>query len=145
MADACPPFCLEIKMKKYKSYQKVLICIFPFALAFFLFLAAEFALNCLNLPGCLTYEAFGINCPGCGLTRSVAALLNGDILLSLRQNPILIFSILAFAVFYLEFALRSFGLNIRFPIHSTRLLYAVLIIWGVYSVLRNFIPCLAPI
>lgn len=132
-------------MKYRKIYKKALVCVFPFALAALLYFSSRFVADNFTLPTCFTYTAFGIYCPGCGLTRAVIALINGDILLSLRQNAILVFAILAFAVYYIEFALRSFGLNVRFPIHSERLLYVVLILWGVYSVLRNIVPCLMPI
>lgn len=132
-------------MKHRKIYIRTLVCIFPFALAALLYFSARFVADSFTLPPCFTYAAFGIYCPGCGLTRSVIALINGDILLSLRQNAIPVFAILVFAVFYVELALRTFGLNVRFPIHSTRLLYAVLILWGAYSVLRNIVPCLMPV
>ncbi|WP_372720333.1 DUF2752 domain-containing protein [Novipirellula sp.] len=41
-------------------------------------------------PKCQFYQATGIHCPGCGATRAVLALLHGDVLLSLRNNALLI-------------------------------------------------------
>jgi len=38
------------------------------------------------LPVCRFYEQLHIYCPGCGCTRAFAALLQGDILRSLRYN-----------------------------------------------------------
>lgn len=36
---------------------------------------------------CLAQRLFGIPCPGCGITRSVAALLRGDLRAALTANP----------------------------------------------------------
>lgn len=133
------------KMKRYKHYQKVLICIFPFALALILFFAIRFVADNFTLPGCITNVVLGIYCPGCGMTRSVIALVHGDVFLSIRQNAFAVFAVILFAVFYIEFALRALGFNVRFPIHSEKLLYVILIIAGIYCVLRNFIPWLMPV
>ena len=42
------------------------------------------------LPKCLFHEVTGLFCPGCGNTRALHALLHGQILVSLRYNPLLI-------------------------------------------------------
>jgi hypothetical protein len=39
---------------------------------------------------CLFKEVFGVSCPGCGLQRAFAALLQGNLVESLVQNPALI-------------------------------------------------------
>lgn len=53
-----------------------------------------------NIRICLIYNLFHIPCPACGLTRAYFALLNGDVILSLKYNilaiPIMIFFILYF-------------------------------------------------
>lgn len=42
----------------------------------------------LPLPDtCLSRTVFGISCPGCGLTRSFAAMARGDIASALQLNP----------------------------------------------------------
>lgn len=43
---------------------------------------------CSHIPiaGCWFYEELQLYCPGCGCTRAFAALLQGDILRSLRYN-----------------------------------------------------------
>ncbi|MBI2092320.1 MAG: DUF2752 domain-containing protein [Deltaproteobacteria bacterium] len=40
-----------------------------------------------ELPWCVIKIATGIDCPGCGLTRSISALLHGDIAGSLKFHP----------------------------------------------------------
>lgn len=132
-------------MKQYKIYQKALICIMPFVCVAVLYFSAQFVIHNIQLPGCITYTAFGIHCPGCGMTRSVIALVNGDILLSLRQNAFIIVGIIISVLFYIEFAVRAFGVDFRLPFHKTKYLYILLIIMGIYAVLRNIIPQIAPI
>lgn len=79
------------------------------------------------------------------MTRSVIALLNGDVLLSLRQNIFIFLGIILVFLYYMEFVFRVFGKNIRFPIHSKGFIYGSLIFAVLYSLARNFVPVLAPI
>ena len=41
-------------------------------------------------PGCIMSRLLHLYCPGCGGTRAVAALLRGDLLTSLRANPLVL-------------------------------------------------------
>lgn len=36
---------------------------------------------------CLFKSAFGISCPGCGITRAIAALFRGDLEAAWQYNP----------------------------------------------------------
>lgn len=42
-----------------------------------------------HVPLCLLHALTGLDCPGCGATRAVHALLRGDVLLALRCNALL--------------------------------------------------------
>ncbi|MCI6653470.1 MAG: DUF2752 domain-containing protein [Ruminococcus sp.] len=132
-------------MKKYSITERILVILLPIITVTVLYFAAVFVAKNVTLPRCLTYKYFGIYCPGCGMTRSVIALLHGDILLSLRNNALIIFGILLLLAIYLELVFKAFGKRLRFPIHSNKFIIGTLILIGVYSVLRNFIPFLAPI
>ena len=132
-------------MKKYSVPERILVVLLPIILAILLYFVAVFVAKNITLPQCLTYKYFEIYCPGCGMTRSVIALLHGDILLSLRDNALIIFGILLLFALYLELVFKVFGKRLRFPIHSNKFIIGTLILMGVYSVLRNFVPFLAPV
>lgn len=132
-------------MKKYSVPERILVVLLPIISAILLYFVAVFVAKNITLPQCLTYKYFEIYCPGCGMTRSVIALLHGDILLSLRDNALIIFGILLLFALYLELVFKVFGKRLRFPIHSNKFIIGTLIMMGVYSVLRNFVPFLAPV
>ena len=43
-----------------------------------------------RVPLCLLHALTGLQCPGCGMTRAVHALLAGDVALALRCNVLLV-------------------------------------------------------
>ena len=46
------------------------------------------------LPRCMFHQMTGLYCPGCGATRALSAMLQGDVLASLHNN-LLLFPLLA--------------------------------------------------
>lgn len=118
-----------------------------------LYIAAPFALAglafCLRgpvlwlsgvLPSCPFHRLTGLYCPGCGNTRGVLALMDGDLLLSLRYNisPLLILTLLA--LLYAEWGFRLFAKPKRLLPRSARfwILFGVAV--GGYLIIRNFFP-----
>ena len=99
----------------------------------------------LQLPGrypnlilCPWRRLTGTNCPGCGATRGVMALLRGDVAYSLRMHPLSpVFLALTVAITALAWLdlLRGSSLLRRawdrssLPISMT-LLIAILVSWG---------------
>jgi hypothetical protein len=43
-----------------------------------------------HAPACMFKVLTGIDCPGCGMTRALFALIRGDLMASLAYNPALI-------------------------------------------------------
>ena len=48
---------------------------------------------------CWIYETFGIYCPGCGCTRALINLFQGNILRSLYYNPTVLYSTIVVAIY----------------------------------------------
>lgn len=93
----------------------------------------------------MTYMILGIYCPGCGCTRAVQALVDGNILLSLRQNASVIIGIISALLIYSEYFFKAFGIKTSNPFRNHIFVWVFIIALGLYYILRNFIPVLAPI
>jgi len=86
-------------------------------------------------PVCLFHQLTGLNCPGCGATRALYALLHGNFLLALKDNALFIFTIAFLAARGAKHFLRkSAGQFI-----SPKMLWAFLVVAGIFTVLRNFL------
>ena len=130
----------------YQRWQKVLVIVAPFAVLAVCALIAWLVLHYVTLLPCPSYTLLHIYCPGCGSTRAVGALMHGDVLLSLRQNPAIVVMLLLAALYYLEFALKVWGVRFRIPpLHNWKFIAALLVLWVAYAVVRNFVPAVAPI
>lgn len=122
-----------------------MVFILPFASVGMAYLFSLYVFRYITLPSCYLYELTGIYCPGCGCTRAVYALIHGDVILSLKQNPLVIVSLAALFVLYIELVFRAFGKKLRTFVHSKYFLWAAFIAIMIYTVLRNIFPQLAPI
>ncbi len=59
-----------------------------------------------NAPGCFFKSTFGIDCPGCGMTRAFFALLKGDLMGSLAYNPGLIPFLITVTVLVIQLKIK---------------------------------------
>lgn len=132
-------------MQNSKVMKKILVCILPFVVIAILYFVLVNVLNNVTLPQCLFNKYTGLYCPGCGGTRAVFALLHADISLSLRENAFVVVTLICIILLYIEYALKVFGINLKLPFSKTKVLFVLLALWGVYCVIRNIVPMLAPI
>lgn len=128
-----------------KKYQRVYVFLIPLVLLLCLYLIAQSGIiDDIHLWDCVLYKYTHIYCPGCGMTRAVKALFHGDILLSLRQNALLISSIIVLLLLYIEFVFKVFNKNI-FLIWHNKLFWIIFLVFSLlYSILRNFDVFLPP-
>jgi len=91
-------------------------------------------------PACPIHQLFGIDCPGCGATRALAALLHGQLTQALRLN--------ALFVLLLPFALAGAGESYRralrpgefhWPQPPAPALYSTVAAAAIFTVARNLL------
>ncbi len=118
---------------------------FPFGVApaaFVLFFLASEAARAYGIPlgFCIAQYALGIRCPGCGVTRSVAALLHGDVTGAIEVNaagPVVCAFVIVHIVCFASavFRLHEQHVLLRWRQHSERvLLVSLSIAWLWHSV-----------
>lgn len=96
--------------------------------------------------GCMFHILTGYYCPGCGNTRSADALIHGHLLLALRNNISMPFIAMLLALLYAEQLIFSIsGKNVHILTRKAFVWWIVLGLFGVYFIIRNFIPEIAPV
>lgn len=92
-------------------YELGLVALGIFIVAVLLYVTTGFSV--LNIGWrCMFNRVTGYPCPGCGGTRSLRALYQGDILRSLYDYPPLLFGIIVYLIFMVRcFLYRRFGIK----------------------------------
>lgn len=93
---------------------------------------------------CVFYEITGLYCPGCGITRSILSLIDGDIYQAFRYNPIIFIDIpLIIITSIIDFIYKD---NKKVKKVTNVIYIMLLIITLVFGVLRNipYFSFLAP-
>jgi hypothetical protein len=88
-------------------------------------------------PICLFHQLTGLNCPGCGGTRSAYALLHGNVALALKDNALFVVLLAAAATRGIWIAAKTIR---RQPVGTfvpVGILWAALAAAAVFTVLRN--------
>lgn len=125
-------------MEMKKRFWKVLSVLGCFLLLF----VGYYFLNCkygFGIP-CIFYELTGFKCPGCGTTRALFALLEGELGTAFRYNK-LIFLVWPFLILYILYRsyLYVLGEEMRSNIKNiAKYGFALLLIITLfYGILRN--------
>lgn len=89
-------------------------------------------------PPCVFHSITGLYCPGCGMTRAIHALLNGEILKAVNFNP-LFFLFLPLFFYMGTIQIKSLIktgkiTNIRINYHIIRLIVLIVVL---FWILRN--------
>ena len=88
-------------------------------------------------PVCLFHELTGWNCPGCGGTRAVYALLHGNFALALKDNALFVVVLAAAVAHGIWFAAKRIRRRPIGEFFPATILWAMLAIAVVFTVLRN--------
>lgn len=79
---------------------------------------------------CFTKQILGVDCPGCGLQRSVLFLLNGEFIAAFQMYP---------AIYPMLLLLVFLGINKLFPVKHSNTITITLMISTVGFILTNYI------
>ena len=92
-------------------------------------------------PRCPIHELFHLQCPGCGATRALAALLHGRVTEAMNLNA-LVTLLLPFAAAYgiLCYSRLLQRKPLRLPQPRPVVIYAALTVATVFTVVRNLPP-----
>lgn len=102
--------------------------------------AVVLAVNGPHVTGvrCPFHALTGLDCPGCGSTRALAALVNGDIPRTVDHHALILVALLLLAAAWVA-ALRTAvtGTPQRHPLVANRAAVLSLIVIAVFTVVRN--------
>ena len=88
-------------------------------------------------PVCQFHRLTGLNCPGCGMTRALYALLHGNFPTALRDNALLVFGLAAAAIRGVWFSAKFFCGRENGDFFPAKFLWPLLVVALVFTVLRN--------
>lgn len=108
-----------------------------------IFIYFQFILPNVTVFPCVFFHILGIYCPGCGGTRALSALLQGNILLSLWYHPLVLYTVVLFGGFMLTQTLERIHVKgIKgWKFHNWHMYAAIVILaanWGVKNFLLHF-------
>lgn len=126
--------------------HRIIIAISAPLIALVIFLLRDWLVSMVvRFGGCSFNLLTGYYCPGCGNTRSVNALLHGNIMLSLRNNITIPFLSLLLVELYIENMFCIFERKVHILSRKWQVWTAVGVFFGIYYIARNFIPAIAPV
>ena len=126
--------------------KKIAVVVLPFAAVTISLLIMKLYLSFISVIPiiCIFHLFTGYYCPGCGGSRCVRAILNGNLLQAFINNPAVILAIISFALMYVQLVLKTF-FKPRKIIPDSKAFYIVLSgILILYYISRNFIPFMYP-
>lgn len=88
-------------------------------------------------PVCQFHRLTGLNCPGCGTTRALYALLHGKLLTALRDNALFALILVIFTIRTTWFSLKKLRGKANGEFFLAKFLWPLLILALVFTVLRN--------
>jgi hypothetical protein len=91
-------------------------------------------------PVCQFHRLTGLNCPGCGMTRALYALLHGNFFIALQYNVLLVLLLLALATRLAWFGWNKSCDRANGEFFPLKFLWPLLVVAMLFTVLRNLPP-----
>lgn len=88
-------------------------------------------------PVCQFHRLTGLNCPGCGMTRALYALVHGNFSAALRDNALFVFTLAALGVRGVWVGAKIFCGRPTRDFFPVKFLWPLLAVALVFAVLRN--------
>jgi hypothetical protein len=88
-------------------------------------------------PVCLFHAMTGLNCPGCGMTRSMYALLHGNFLRALQDNALFVLVLIAMGIAGAHFIFKKLKDQPAAFKMSPKFLWLFLVIALIFATIRN--------
>ena len=130
---------------RHKLIYRIIVIAAPFVAALVLWICAPLLIAFGKaLPSCPINTLSGLYCPGCGMTRSIVALYDGDILLSLRSNVTTYVAAVLLIMLYAEWVAHAFGKQVNTFIHNGKIMAVIGTVLLIWLIIRNFFPSLCP-
>ncbi len=94
---------------------------------------------------CMFYEGTGLYCLGCGGTRSMMALLHGDIGRAFHNNPAAPLLLVVVLLLYIEKCAAVLGKPIKILPRKLPFWMVLLVLQIIWNIVRNLVPSMFPI
>jgi hypothetical protein len=92
-------------------------------------------------PQCPFHELLHLQCPGCGATRAIAAILHGDVIDAFNQNALITLLLPLAATYgilgYMRLLQRK---SLRWPQPPPAIIYTALTLAAIFAIVRNLPP-----
>ncbi len=134
-------------MSKAKQYIVLwlppLLVIAGFLCRGFLVPIAQWAAESITV--CFFHATTGLYCLGCGGTRSIMALLHGEPLRALRNNPAGVAVVVLLLLWYIEKSAKALGKPVKIIPRRLAFWMTMLALLFIWNLIRNFVPAMQPI
>ena len=90
-------------------------------------------------PACQFHRLTGLNCPGCGMTRALYALLHGNFSVALHDNALFVLTLTVLSLRAAWFGWNKFCGRINGEFFPVKFLWPLLAAALVFTVLRNLL------
>jgi hypothetical protein len=88
-------------------------------------------------PTCMFHSLTGLNCPGCGATRALYALLHGNFPLALKDNALFVLTLAALAIWSARFIFKKLKNQPATLDVPPKFLWGFVVVAFVFAVIRN--------